>query len=60
MNKSISTYRESKAGPRVLRMQELYKQEVLTQLDGAAIIGNHQYVIIDDFITTQERDDMYK
>lgn len=41
-------------------MQQQYKKSVSEQLNGATIIGNEQYVIIEDFITTQEGLDMHK
>jgi hypothetical protein len=59
MNEIITATRQSKAGPRVLVMQEQYKQSVFAQLNGASVIGNQQFVIIDNFITPQERDDMH-
>jgi hypothetical protein len=55
-NEFMTNERRLNAAPRVITMEQHYKE----QLKGSRFIGNQQYLVIPNFITEEERNDMFK
>ena len=61
LNKELTKEKRKAAGRRVQLMERKYKETLQRKFGKRCdYIGNQQYIIIPNFITKAERDDMHK